>query len=187
MIACLIGACGADERRPLDLEEATRAGAPDSPLVPPAAHSAGTVTVGGEVGKIRNIRDIRYGVHDDRVRFVFEFSGEGEDPPRYQIQEVKNVEPFPAREDGTPVVGANWGEARIEILLTDVYGRDYFSAMEHPLPWTLKTNPVATKFGILPVFDDAVSGYVVGIKTTAPYDVKVYKDPVRLIIDVLVE
>jgi hypothetical protein len=103
---------------------------------------------------------------------------EGRDyAPYFEAIQVDNAGvPFPTGHDAT------WGAARIDIVISDLYL--YGFPVNERLPIVAPENPVVTRVGRFPTESDAHVGFSIGLKTSAPYDVYVMTDPVRIIIDV---
>lgn len=153
---------------------------PPSTCTPTQAPSAylGVVREGGALGEVWNLADVRYGLHADRLRVVWEMAEPRDHVPRFRVVEVDNaVSPFPTGHDPT------WGVARIDVTVSDLYAYDC-SAMQQ-LPLTPPDNPRVTRIGRYPTFDDALLGFSVGLKAVSAYEVYELTDPVRIVIDVL--
>jgi len=173
-----------ETRRPeLPAEEAATSvvtatpGVTPSPTLPLPTGVFNDPQVGGKVGEIWTLADLRYGVHEDRLRLVLEMRETGETFPKYRVVEVSNAEvPFPEPTD------ADWGVARIDILVSDLYAQEM--ALGELLPIELSDDPVVTRIGRYPTADDAILGLSLGLKVPTLYEVYELRDPVRLVIDV---
>lgn len=133
---------------------------------------------GGILGNVWNLADIRYGLHPDRLRVVWEMSELRDQIPRFEIVEVDNTSfPFPTGHD------PSWGAARIDLVVSDLYARN--SPLIERLPLTPPDNRLVTRIGLYPTFSDSQLGFSIGLKTPAAYEVYELTDPVRVVIDVL--
>mgnify|MGYP006293454283 CR=1 FL=1 len=133
--------------------------------------------VGGELGKIWNLSDLRYGLHADHMRLVLEMQESGATAPKYRVVEVSNAEaPFPGDAD------VSWGKARIDVMVSDLYARDF--QLAETLPIEFADNPVITRIGQYPTADDALLGLSIGLREPANYQVYELGDPVRIVVDV---
>jgi len=104
-----------------------------------------------------------------------------DEAPYTEIVQVDNRKtPFPR---GGALFDPSWGEARIDIMISDC------SAMGMPLnevmPITLPEGTVVTKIGLHPTFDDAILGFSIGLKRPVAYQVFTLTDPVRIVVDVI--
>jgi len=77
----------------------------------------------------------------------------------------------------------SWGEARIDITISDLYAYDY--PLNEKLPIVLPDNPLVTKIGLYPTYDDAMLGFSMGLKLAAPYEVSTSESPARIVVEVL--
>lgn len=151
---------------------------PPTAISLPVPGSIGVPQEGGELGAIYELADLRYAFHDDRLRVVWEMEGTGDVVPHYRVVEVDNAtEPFPSGAD------PSWGAARIDLVVSDLYARDYPLGTE--LPMTFEANPVTTRLGLYPTYDDALLGFSIGLEAPTEYEVYELTSPVRLVIDVL--
>ncbi|MGB5933947.1 MAG: hypothetical protein WBH57_12890 [Anaerolineae bacterium] len=156
---------------------------PQEPPTPTPPAYIGQVYEGGILGYIWNLTDIRCEVQPDRVRLVLEMGGGEEGIPYFQLVEVYNDQVLfpvaPAQEAYDP----SWGEARIDITIGDLYAYDY--PLNEKLPIVLPDNPLVTKIGLHPTYDDALLGFSIGLKVAAPYEVSTSESPARIVIEVL--
>lgn len=133
---------------------------------------------GGVLGNVWNLADIRYGLHPDRLRVVWDMSERRDHIPRFEIVEVDNAAfPFPTGHD------PSWGAARIDLVVSDLYARN--PPVIQRLPLTPPDNPRVTRIGLYPTFSDSQLGFSIGLKAPAPYEVHELTNPVRIVIDVL--
>ena len=154
---------------------------PPTPTPPPAY--IGQVYEGGILGYIWNLTDVRCEVQPDRVRLVLEMGGGEEGIPYFQLVEVYNDQVlFPIAPD-QEAYDPSWGEARIDITIGDLYAYDY--PLNEKLPIVLPDNPLVTKIGLYPTYDDALLGFSIGLKVAAPYEVSTLESPARIVIEVL--
>ncbi len=148
---------------------------------PTPVHSAaylGVVREGGVLGELWNLADVRYGAHADRFRVVWEMAEPRDHVPRYRVVEVDNAaSPLPTGHDPA------WGAARIDVVISDLYA--YGFPLGERLPIVPPKNPVVTRIGLYPTFDDALLGFSIGLKLPAAYEVYELTNPVRIVIDVL--
>jgi hypothetical protein len=136
------------------------------------------VRQGGSLGKIWNLADVRYHLHPDRLRVVWEMAEPGDHTPLFRVVEVDNAaDPFPLGHD------PSWGAARIDLVMSDVYAYDL--PLSQRLPFIPPDNPVVTRIGLYPTFSDAHLGFSIGLKKPSPYEVYELTNPVRIVIDVL--
>jgi hypothetical protein len=132
---------------------------------------------GGKLGDVWNLADLRYGLHSDRVQIVWEMDELRNHVPYYEAVEVDNASyPFPTGHDPA------WGEARIDLVISDLYAREA-PAMEE-LPIILANDPLVARIGSYPTFSDAHLGFSIGLKEPAAYAVYELTDPVRIVIAV---
>jgi hypothetical protein len=140
--------------------------------------SLGVAQVGGRLGGIWNLADVRYALHPDRLRFVLEMVEARDHVPFYRVVQVDNIaSPFPTGHDPT------WGVARIDLLVSDLYAYD--PSLLEVLPIVPPDNPRVTRIGQYPTFEDSVLGFSIGLKSVATFQLREMTDPVRLVIDVL--
>lgn len=150
------------------------------PTPDPRAY-VGVVQYVGRLGQTWTLRDVRIGVHPDRVRIVWEMVEDRDTAPYTEIVEVDNRKtPFPR---GGVLFDPSWGEARIDVMISDCSAMGV--ALNEVLPITLPENPVITKIGIHPTFDDALLGFSIGLRRPVPYQVFTLTDPVRIVVDVI--
>ncbi len=132
---------------------------------------------GGVLGSVWNLVDLRYGLHPNRVQIVWEMVESGDQVPAFQVVEVDNAaSPFPTGHD------PSWGEARIDLVVSDLYASD--SPAVEQLPLTLPSNPLVTRIDLYPTFSDAHLGFSIGLKELAAYEIYELADPVRIVIAV---
>jgi len=135
------------------------------------------------LGYIWNLTDIRCEVQPDRVRLIFEVEGGEEGIPYFELVEVYNDQVlFPVAPD-QEAYDPSWGEARIDIIISDLYAYDY--PLNEKLPIVLPDSPLVTKIGLYPTYDDAMLGFSIGLKRSAPYEVSTLESPARIVIEVL--
>lgn len=155
---------------------------PQEPPTPTPPAYIGQVYEGGILGHIWNLTDIRCEVQPDRVRLVLEMGGDEEGIPPFQLVEVYNDQVlFPVAPD-EEAYDPSWGEARIDITISDLYAWDY--PLNEKLPIVLPDNPLVTKIGLYPTYDDAMLGFSIGLKRAAPYEVSTLESPARIVIEV---
>ncbi|MCP4537885.1 MAG: hypothetical protein GY832_12140 [Chloroflexi bacterium] len=148
-----------------------------TPLPDPSSYLS-DAREGGSLGSIWTLADLRYGLHPDRVQVVLEMAEPASQVPFFQVVEVENAtSPFPTGHD------PSWGEARIDLVVSDLYARN--SPIIEQLPLTLPGDPVVTRIGLYPTFSDAHLGFSIGLKEPAAYEVYELTDPVRIVITVL--
>jgi hypothetical protein len=100
---------------------------------------------GGVLGDVWTLADLRYGLHPDRVQVVWEMAESRDHGPYFTVVEVDNVSsPFPTGHDSA------WGQARIDLVFSDLYARDA-PALEQ-LPLTLLDDPLVTRIGAYPTW-----------------------------------
>ncbi|MFQ6001885.1 MAG: hypothetical protein ACE5LG_09515 [Anaerolineae bacterium] len=159
---------------------------PQEPPTPTAPAYIGQVYEGGTWGYIWNLTDIRCEVRPDRVRLILEMEGmEGgeEGIPPFQLVEVYNDQVlFPVAPD-QEAYDPSWGEARIDVTIINLYAYDY--PLNEKLPIVLPDNPLVTKIGLYPTYDDAMLGFSIGLKRAASYEVSTLESPARIVIEVL--
>ena len=132
---------------------------------------------GGKLGDVWNLADLRYGLHSDRVQVVWEMDELRDHVPYYEAVEVDNASyPFPTGHDPA------WGDARIDLVISDLYARD--APALDALPVVLADDPLVTRIGSYPTFSDAHLGFSIGLKEPAAYAVYELTDPVRIVIAV---
>jgi hypothetical protein len=131
----------------------------------------------GEIGQAWNLADIRYGFHDGFMRVVIEMVENRETIPYYVIKEVENATvPHPAGAD------PSWGESRIDLFISDLYAQN--APIYSQLPIDPGENPVVTRIGQYPTYDDDLLGFSIGLKTPAEFTVYELTQPVRIVIDI---
>lgn len=139
---------------------------------------------GGTLGQVWQLADIRVGLHPDRIRVVWEMKEARESAPHFTMVEVDNAQtPFPSGPGGQTTYDPSWGQARIDVLISDLYAIGY--PLQERLPMIAPENPVVTKVGLYPTYDDALLGFSIGLKRPAAYEVTTLTDPVRIVVDVL--
>jgi hypothetical protein len=149
----------------------------DTPTPTRSPH-LGIEHVGGELGEVWTLADVRVGTHADRVRVVFQMIEPGNHVPRFRAVEVDNqANPFP---DGP---GPDWGLARIDLFISDLYAYGY--PLADGLPMEVVDSPLVTRVGSYPTYDDALLGFSIGLEEPASYQVLELTAPVRIVIDVL--
>jgi hypothetical protein len=132
---------------------------------------------GGELGAIWSLADIRHRSYPDHLRVVWEMVEPGDNVPLFRLAEVDNVqEPHPGGHD------PSWGQARIDLVLSDVYAYGY--PLEDLLPIMLDDDPIVTRIGHFPTFSDAHLGFTIGLRQPAAVRVYELLDPVRVVVDV---
>lgn len=152
------------------------------PSSTPTQDPAGVIGVeheGGELGEVWSLADVRYAEHEDRARLVLEMVEAGEHTPYFTIVEVDNAaSPFPLDPDDPA-----WGVARIDLIVSDLYGYDFpFSEV---LPIIPPADSPVTRIALYPTFSDSHLGFSIGLRAPAAYQVGELTDPVRIVIDVL--
>ena len=151
---------------------------PTSTPLPESSAYLDVVQQGGRLGAIWNLADVRYHLHPDRLRVVWEMAEAGDHVPLFEVVEVDNAaDPFPLGHD------PSWGAARIDLVMSDVYAYDF--PLSQRLPIIPPDNPQVTRIGLYPTFSDAHLGFSIGLKKPSAYEVYELKDPVRIVIDVL--
>lgn len=131
---------------------------------------------GGEAGGAWTLVDLRYGLHADRLRIVWEMAEPGQTVPEYRAVEVDNIA-APTASGET----ADLGVARIDILLNNVKPTQTLQAN---LPIDFEENPVATKLIRYPTADERRLGFSVGLSQPARFEVHELSGPVRVVLDV---
>jgi hypothetical protein len=130
------------------------------------------------LGDVWTLADIRYGIKADRVRVVWEMAEPRDRVPRFEVVEVDNAaSPFPTGHD------PEWGAARVDLVVSDLYARE--SPIIERLPLTPPDNQRVTHIGLYPTFSDSELGFSIGLKAPAAYEVFELTNPVRIVIDVL--
>lgn len=133
---------------------------------------------GGILGGVWTLADVRSGSHPDKLRLVIEMSEPADTAPFFKVVEVDNAaSPFPTGHD------PSWGAARIDVIVSDLYARDF--PLEQRLPTIPPDSPLVTRVGVYPTFSDAHLGFSIGLKRPAPFRVYELRKPVRIVIDVL--
>jgi hypothetical protein len=156
---------------------------PREPPTPTPPAYIGQVYEAGILGYIWNLTDIRYEVQPNRVRLILEMGGGEEAIPYFRLVEVYNDQVlFPVAPD-QEAYDPSWGEARIDITISDLYAYEY--PLSEKLPILLPDNPLVTKIGLYPTYDDALLGFSIGLKAAAPYEVSTSEKPARIVIEVL--
>jgi hypothetical protein len=149
-----------------------------SPTLPAPSGVLNVPKVGGALGQIWNLADVRVGAHEDRLRLVLEMQESGDTAPKYRVVEVSNAaSPFPGTTD------AEWGAARIDLLVSDLYARDI--SLSEILPMEFTDDPVVTRIGRYPTADDALFGLSIGLSEPTEYEVYELAEPVRVVVDIL--
>jgi hypothetical protein len=149
-----------------------------TPAIQPPVPTPFPTYVSGTLGSVWNLADIRYGIHADRLRVVLEMVDNRNTFPFHEIKEVDNASvPFPTGHD------PSWGKARIDLVISDLYA--YNAPILAQLPLIPPENPVVTRIGQYPTFDDALLGFSIGLKTPAVFKIYELTNPVRIVIDVL--
>lgn len=157
----------------------SRPATPTPTGAPGAAPSAylGEVRRGGRLGETWSLAEVRYGVHADRVRLVWEMAEPRNHVPFFEAVEVDNdAHPFPTGHD------PSWGAARIDLVISDLY--PYGFPMRERLPVIPGDGPV-TRVGPYPTFSDSHLGFSIGLRTPTAYEVHELTSPVRVVIDVV--
>ena len=154
---------------------------PSTPTNTPTEEPVDPTTVptieSGTLGEVWNLADIRYGIHDEWLRVVVEMVEDRDTLPYYEIKEVENATvPFPTGPD------ESWGEARIDLVISDLYAYD--SPIIVQLPLIPPENPAVIKIGQYPTFDDALLGFSIGLIEPTRFTVFELIDPVRIVIDI---
>ena len=163
--------------RPSPTSTATVADSSPTPTLEPSAY-LDVVQEGGSLGKLWNLADVRYALHENRLRVVVEMVEPGDHVPRFEVVEVDNDEsPFPSGHD------PSWGAARIDLQVSDLYAYD--SPAYEALPLVPPDNPRLTRLGRFPTYADSILGFSIGLKEVSAYEVHELTDPVRIVIDVL--
>ena len=151
---------------------------PTSTPTPDLLAYLGVVRQGGRLGAVWSLADVRYGLHPDKLRVVWEMAGPGDHVPLFKAVEVDNLaDPFPLGHD------PSWGAARIDLVMSDVYAYDF--PLIQQLPLIPPDNPQVTRIGLYPTFSDAHLGFSIGLKEPSAYEVYELTNPVRIVIDVL--
>ena len=154
--------------------------APGAPTDTPLPVYLGMSFEGGELGKVWNLEDVRYNVDPDHVRVVVEMVETRDHVPYYRVAQVDNAaEPFPTGHDDA------WGAARIDLVVSDLYARE--SPAFDALPLVPPDNPLVTRIGHFPTFDDSNLGFSIGLEQAFRYEIHELTDPVRIAIDVWCE
>ena len=156
---------------------------PQEPPTPTPPAYIGQVYEGGILGYIWNLTDIRCEVQPDRVRLILQMGGGEEGIPYFELVEVYNDQVLFPVAPNQEAYDPSWGEARIDIMVSDLYAYDY--PLNEKLPIVLPDNPLVTKIGLYPTYDDALLGFSIGLKAAAPYEVSTLGSPARIVIEVL--
>ncbi|MFQ6058050.1 MAG: hypothetical protein ACE5MB_04105 [Anaerolineae bacterium] len=155
-----------------------------SPTGIPISAYIGVSHEGGTLGDIWHLADIRMGLHPNRVRVVWEMQEARASAPHFTVVEVDNaLTPFPSGPGGQTTYDPSWGQARLDIVVSDLYAIGF--PLQERLPLVAPENPVVTRVGLYPTYDDALMGFSIGLKHPAPYEVTTLTEPVRIVIDVL--
>jgi hypothetical protein len=152
---------------------------PASP-VPTLAAPVGVLNVpktGGEEAGRWTLVDLRYGLHADRLRIVWEFAEPGQVVPKYRAVEVDNAAAPPTGGDVTGL-----GVARIDLLLNGVQPAADLGAK---LPIEFEENPVVTRMVRYPTADETRLGFSIGLLQPVKFEVYELSAPVRIVLDVL--
>lgn len=164
-------------QRPRPTSTATLTDSSPTPTLEPSAY-LNLVQEGGKLGRLWNLADVRYALHEDRIRVVVEMVEPGAHVPRFEVVEVDNeASPFPSGHD------PSWGTARIDLQVSDLYAYD--SPAYEALPFVPPDNPRLTRIGRFPTYADSILGFSIGLKQVSAYEVHELTDPVRIVIDVL--
>lgn len=175
LLSALVGCAGRVEPPPSPT--------PSPPIVLTPPPYIGVPYEGGSLGYIWNLTDIRYEVQTDRVRLILEMEGGEEGIPHFHLVEVYNDQVlFPVAE-GREAYDPSWGEARIDVIISDLYAYDY--PLNEKLPLIPPDNPLVTVIGLYPTYDDALLGFSIGLKVAAPYEVSTLESPAQIVIEVL--
>ena len=150
---------------------------PSTPLPDPSSYLM-IEREGGVLGNVWTLADVRYGVHPDRVQIVLEIVEHSEHVPAFRVIEVDNAaSPFPTGHD------LSWGQARIDLIVSDLYAHN--SPVVEQLPLILPDNPLVTRIGLYPTYSDSHMGFSVGLKEPVAYKIYELTDPTRIVIAVL--
>ena len=185
---CLVCACGRATPTPEPTATPTMTAVPTRTLVPSATAvvtptrrptpELGVALQGGELGQVWNLSDLRYDAGSEGLRFVLEMVEDRNHVPFYRVVEVDSATtPFPGDDSEL------WGLARIDLLVSDLYG--YTSTVLEKLPFELEDHPLVTRIGLYPTFEDSILGFSLGLTSTCAFQVTELTDPVRIVIDVL--
>ncbi len=173
----------ASREQPIDESQPTAQQPTATPVLSPSATlpaASGLLNVpkvGGEEGQVWNLADLRYGLHATHLRLVLEMRESGATTPKYRVVEVSNAQtPFPGETD------VDWGEARLDILINDLYAHNY--PLEETLPIEFLDNPVILRIGQYPTVNEAIFGLSIGLHTPVKYEVYELGEPVRIVVDI---
>jgi hypothetical protein len=147
-----------------------------TPTPTPSGH-LGVTQQGGKLGQTWNLATMRYGLHSNYLRVVWEMAEAGKHVPFFEVVEVDNAaDPFPTGHD------ASWGAARIDLVVSDLYAYDF--PLGNRLPIVPPDNPRVTRIGLYPTYSDSQLGFSIGLKAPSAYKVYELTNPVRIVIDV---
>jgi len=188
LVWCLATACGLATPTPEPTVAPTRTAAPTRTPVPSATTVAtptrrptpelGVALQGGELGQVWNLADLRYDAGSDGLSFVLEMVEDRNHMPFYRVVEVDSATtPFPGED------AELWGAARIDLLVSDLYG--YTSTVLQKLPFVLENHPLVTRIGLYPTYEDSILGFSLGLTSACAFEVTELTDPARIVIDVL--
>jgi hypothetical protein len=139
---------------------------------------------GGSLGGVWYLEDIDCQIAPEASRIAFQMREMSPGQPYYRVVEVYNDQVlFPSQPDRSEH-DPSWGEARIDLLVSDLYGYEYDWS---ELPLACPESPAVIKVGHYPTYDDAILGFSIGLKRAAPYQVTTLEDPVRLVVEVQTE
>jgi hypothetical protein len=142
------------------------------------ATACGMATPTPEPTVAPNLSDLRYDAGTDGLRFVLEMVEARDHVPFYRVVEVDSAAtPFPGEDSEL------WGAARIDLLVSDLYG--YTSTVLEKLPFELEDHPLVTRIGLYPTFEDSILGFSIGLTSVCAFEVTELTDPVRIVVDVL--
>jgi hypothetical protein len=148
--------------------------------VPTLAAPVGVLNVpktGGEDGGRWTLVDLRYGLHADRLRIVWEFAEPGQVVPKYRAVEVDNAAAPPTTGDVTGL-----GVARIDLLLNGVQSA---AELDAKVPIEFEENPGVTRMVRYPTADETRLGFSIGLLQPVKFEVYELSAPVRIVLDVL--
>ena len=156
-------------------------GSPGTTVTPTPPPYINEEREGGSLGGIWYLEDIDCQITPKSSRITFQMREMGPGQPYYRVVEVYNDQVlFPSQPDRSQY-DPSWGEARIDLLVSDLYGYEYDWS---ELPLACPDSPVVIKVGHYPTYDDAILGFSIGLKQAAPYQVLTLEDPVRLVVEV---
>ena len=149
-----------------------------TPTMQPAEPTTAPTYKSGTLGEVWNLADVRYGLHDDRLRVVVEMVENRDTIPYYEVTIIDNAaHPYPGGHDPA------WGEARIDLVVSDLYAYD--APIYGQLPFVIENNPAVTQIGKYLTYDDALLGFSIGLVKEADIKIAELTNPVRIVIDVL--